>query len=94
MRELDAVRAVFSDPLVPDLDLLYDAINLSRDQYPESDFQQAYNQVMSHGGSPALAWISFTVKTATRFALDHQPEPDVFLQVLEEFCDQRRVLKA
>ena len=91
MAELDVVRAVFRDPLVADLDILYDAINLSRDQCPQPNFLQAYNQVMEHGGSPALAWISFTVKTATRFALDQQPDPNIFLQVLEEFCDQRRL---
>ena len=80
---LDEIRAVFSDPQTPGLDRLYDAINAARDLAPDSDFEACYDIVMAAAGPEAEAWIAFTVHTATRFDLDHQPDPEQFLQVLD-----------
>ena len=87
---LDEIRAVFSDPQTPGLDRLYDAINAARDLAPDSDFEACYDIVIAAAGPEAEAWIAFTVHTASRFDLDHQPDPEQFLQVLEEMCDQSR----
>ena len=45
---------------------------------------------MASGGPEIETWINFTVVTATCFDLDHQPEPEHFLFVLEEYCDALR----
>ena len=49
---------------------------------------------MASGGPEIETWINFTVTTATRFDLDDQPEPELFLAVLEECCDARREQQA
>lgn len=49
---------------------------------------------MSSGGSEGETWIHFNVVIATWFDLDHQPEPEQFLFVLDEYCDARRDQRA
>jgi len=87
---LEQIKAVFADPQVSGLEALYDAINAARDLAPDSDFEACYDILMAEEGPEAEAWIAFTVHTASRFDLDQQPDPDQFLQVLQEICDQRR----
>jgi len=84
------IHAVFAEAQSEALDQLYDVINAARDLAPDSDFQACYDLVMASGGPEVETWINFTVTTATRFDLDDQPEPDLFLAVLEECCDARR----
>ena len=87
---LDRIRSVFADAQTEGLDQLYDANNATRDLAPDSDFQACYDLVMASGGPEIETWINFTVVTATGFDLDHQPEPEHFLFVLEEYCDALR----
>ena len=87
---LARIRAVFADAQTEGLDQLYDVINAARDLAPDSDFQACYDLVMASGGPEVESWINFTVVTATCFDLDHQPEPEQFLFVLEECCDACR----
>ena len=91
---LARIRVVFAEPQTEGLDELYDAINAARDLAPDSDFQACYDLVMASGGPEIETWINFTVTTATRFDLDDQPEPELFLAVLEECCDARREQQA
>ena len=72
------------------MDQLYYVVNAARDLALDSDFQACYDIVMASGGLEVEAWINFTVFTAICFDLDHQPEPEQFLFVLEECCDSRR----
>ena len=88
------IRAVFAEVQTDALDQLYDVINAARDLAPDSDFQACYDLVMASGGPEIDTWINFTVTTATRFDLDDQPEPELFLAVLEECCDARREQQA
>ena len=85
---IEAVRAVFKDPQVPGMARLYRAINDVRELDPAADFASAYNTVMAAGDQPTKTWISFCVQSAAR--LQDPPPEDLFLQVLEEFCDQAR----
>ena len=87
---LARIRAVFADAQTEGLDQLYDVINAARDLVPDSDFQACYDLVMASCGPVVKTWINFTVTTATRFDLDDQPEPEQFLLVLQECCDDRR----
>ena len=91
---LARIRAVFAEAQTEGLNQLYDAINAARDLAPDSDFQACYDLVMASGGPEIETWIKFTVTTATRFDLDDQPEPELFLAVLEECCDARREQQA
>ena len=91
---LARIRAVFAEVQADALDQLYDVINAARDLAPDSDFQACYDLVMASGGPEIDTWINFTVTTATRFDLDDQPEPELFLAVLEECCDARREQQA
>ena len=91
---LARIRAVFAEVQTDALDQLYDVINAARDLAPDSDFQACYDLVMASGGPEIDTWINFTVTTATRFDLDDQPEPELFLAVLEECCDARREQQA
>ena len=91
---LARIRAVFAEVQTDALDQLYDVINAARDLAPDSDFQACYDLVMASGGPEIETWINFTVTTATRFDLDDQPEPELFLAVLEECCDARREQQA
>jgi hypothetical protein len=91
---LARIRAVFAEAQTDALDQLYDVINAARDLAPDSDFQACYDLVMASGGPEIDTWINFTVTTATRFDLDDQPEPELFLAVLEECCDARREQQA
>ena len=87
---LDRIRFVFAYAQTEGLDQLYVAINAARDLVPDSDFQACYDLVMASDGPEVETWINFTVVTATFFDLDHQPQPEQFLFVLEECCDARR----
>lgn len=87
---IDEIRAIFADPRVDGLEQLYDAINAARDLTKDSDFEACYDIVMSAGGREAETWIAFTVQTASRFSIDQQPDPDLFLQVLKDCCDACR----
>ena len=91
---LARIRAVFAEAQTDALDQLYDVINAARDLAPDSDFQACYDLVMASGGPEIETWINFTVTTATRFDFDDQPEPELFLAVLEECCDARREQQA
>ena len=91
---LARIRAVFAEAQTDALDQLYDVINAARDLAPDSDFQACYDLVMASGGPEIETWINFAVTTATRFDLDDQPEPELFLAVLEECCDARREQQA
>ena len=91
---LARIRALFAEVQTDALDQLYDVINAARDLAPDSDFQACYDLVMASGGPEIETWINFTVTTATRFDLDDQPEPELFLAVLEECCDARREQQA
>ena len=91
---LARIRAVFAEAQTDALDQLYDVINAARYLAPDSDFQACYDLVMASGGPEIETWINFTVTTATRFDLDDQPEPELFLAVLEECCDARREQQA
>ena len=91
---LARIRAVFAEAQTDALDQLYDVINAARDLAPDSDFQACYDLVMASGGPEIETWINFTVTTATRFDLNEQPEPELFLAVLEECCDARREQQA
>ena len=91
---LARIRTVFAEAQTDALDQLYDVINAARDLAPDSDFQACYDLVMASGGPEIETWINFTVTTATRFDLDDQPEPELFLAVLEECCDARREQQA
>jgi len=91
---LARIRAVFAEAQTDALDQLYDVINAARDLAPDSDFQACYDLVMASGGPEVVTWINFTVTTATRFDLEDQPEPELFLAVLEECCDARREQQA
>ena len=89
---IDQIRSVFRDPQVPGMDRLYLAINDARDIDPAADFIRAYNAVMAAGDQPSQTWIGFCVQSVAR--LQEPPPEELFLLILEEFCDQARNLKS
>ena len=78
------IRAVFADPQVDGMEVLYQCIGeLLKDG---AEFDKAYSLVIAAGDTPANTWIRFCVQCVTRF--DDPPEESEFLAVLEEFCRQ------
>ena len=81
MATKEEIRAVFADPQIDGMDVLYQCIGEMLQDGAE--FENAYSLVIAAGDAPANTWIRFCVQCATRF--DDPPEESEFLAVLEEF---------
>lgn len=85
---INHIRSIFANSTVVGMDKLYAAINNCRMQIPTNTFQDAYNNVMELGGAEAKTWIAFTVQAAMIFDIENMPSEELFMKVLEEFCDR------